>query len=144
LPTEAEWEKAASWDEEIQKKYEYPWDESIKIGCSLANYRDRNRFCEGDTGTVGRYTSGKSPYGVYDMAGNVWEWSSSLYQSYPYDPTDGRENLSASGSRVQRGGSWRDSGDILNSALRFSRDPRGSNDDLGFRCSRMHPHKGPP
>ena len=60
----------------------------------------------GATTPVDRYPQGASPYGLLDMAGNVWEWTRSLYKPYPYDPQDGREDLGATGPRVVRGGSW--------------------------------------
>jgi iron(II)-dependent oxidoreductase len=70
------------------------------------------------------------------MAGNVGEWVSSLYQSYPYSATDGREDLSVNGSRVLRGGSWSSSSYNVRSASRFNLDPSYSLWDRGFRCSR--------
>jgi formylglycine-generating enzyme required for sulfatase activity len=60
----------------------------------------------GGTSPVGIYPGGASPYGILDLSGNVWEWCSSLYQDYPYDPDDGREDLEAKGFRVLCGGSW--------------------------------------
>lgn len=134
LPTEAEWEKAASWSEENQKKYPYPW--GYPINCSLANYWDSKGYCVGDTTIVGSYKSGQSPYGVYDMAGNVWEWVSSLDQPYPYSEVDLREDLSASGSRVLRGGGFSSWLMGLRSSTRLGMDPTSVKNDMGFRCAR--------
>ena len=133
LPTEAEWEKAASWDEKKQTKFVYPWGNRIE--CSLANYWE-GEGCVRDTTAVGRYKSGQSHYGAYDMTGNVSEWVSSLYQLYPYSATDGREDLSASGSRVLRGGSWSSSTYDVRSTSRFDVGPSYPRPWVGFRCSR--------
>ena len=59
-----------------------------------------------DTTPVGRYSKGASPYGVLDAAGNVWEWTSSLWKRYPYDPADGREDSYSEGRRTMQGGSF--------------------------------------
>ena len=60
----------------------------------------------GDTTEVGKYPNGASPYGALDMAGNVWEWVSSKYKSYPYNANDGREDLTGNDPRVLRGRAW--------------------------------------
>ena len=90
-----------------------------------------------DTTEVGSYESGVSPYGLYNMAGNVWEWVSSLYKPYPYNATDGREDLSAGGNRVLRGGSWNGlDGDLLRVSYRLRNYPDDNGSGMGFRCIR--------
>ncbi len=70
------------------------------------------------------------------MAGNVWEWTSSLYKSYPYKAEDGREDLKAKGSRVLRGGSWLNTAAYARTSLRGRAGPDDRYDFLGFRCAK--------
>jgi formylglycine-generating enzyme required for sulfatase activity len=70
------------------------------------------------------------------MAGNVWEWTSSLYEPYPYDATDGREDGAAEGRRVLRGGSWFNEEGIIRAAIRLDIDSFLSSISAGFRCAR--------
>jgi len=87
------------------------------------------------TTPVGSYPGGASPFGVLDMAGNVWQWTASLYKPYPYEASDGREDLNAKGGRVFRGGSWYSHPWVLRSAGRGGGDPTARSNGLGFRCA---------
>ncbi len=127
LPTEAEWEKAAGWDQGAQKKLAYPWGNEFDPG--KVNTSETGI---GGTSTVGIFPTGASPYGCLDMSGNVWEWIQSKPEKYPYQ-IDKREELDASPSRVLRGGAWDDARYVARCAFRDDDHPGYRNGIVGLR-----------
>src|SRR6266511_1436172 len=89
---------------------------------------------KGGTTPVGFYSPrGESPYGCADMAGNVWEWTHSLKNKYPYNASDGRENEKASGARGLRGGSFVNYVGFARCAFRYDLDVVVLYFNFGFR-----------
>ncbi len=130
LPTEAEWEKAARWDAAVGRAHIYPWGDAFDA--RRCNTSESGRA---STSPVGTYPLGASPYGVEEMAGNVWEWTSTIPRAYPYDAGDGRESFNEFARHVLRGGSWRSDARGARAAYRFSAVPGGALADSGFRLA---------
>jgi formylglycine-generating enzyme required for sulfatase activity len=163
LPSEAEWEKAARGGLEIPKQSIvsiiqdglslspekalkpnplpariYPWGDDFD-----ANKANASATGIEATSTPGCFSGGASPYGLFDLSGNVWEWTRSLWgkdwqkpdYEYPYDPSDGRENLEAGDSllRVLRGGSFTNTPRTLRCAGRNHSYPNLRYGHCGFR-----------
>jgi len=159
LPTEAEWEKAATWDAASQTKTAYPWSDGFD--CARANFDDEQDLdsfmvpggpnCDGyvKSSPVGSYLAGASHYGALDLAGNAWEWvhdafietdpsaarNLNFYASSPLSDPQGVDP-SLTPYRIVRGGSWNLDFGVGRSTYRlwFGKDEKY--DGVGFRCAK--------
>lgn len=123
LPTEAQWEKGARGGDSRR----YPWGDEPR--------RDRANYESTGTAPAGQFPCPECPYGLLDMSGSVWEWTSSPYQPYPYDAGDDRTNLDADALWVIRGGHFGDGPRLVRTTARGGADPGARRRFIGFRAA---------
>ena len=135
LPTEAEWEKAASWDPFSGRKGRYPWGDG-PVTADRANLGQRHF----GPAAVGAYPSGASPWGCLQMVGDVWEWTASDFEAYPgfgsFPYPEYSEVFFGSGYKVLRGGSWATHPTAVRTTFRNWDHPIRRQIFCGFRCAR--------
>ncbi len=131
LPTEAEWEYAAQYND----RRLYPWGDTVPTPCLQANYGNCARW----TAPVGSYPAGDAALGLHDLAGNVWEWCNDWFAAYPNaNYAINPAGPSQGGARVARGGchsSYSHAGTV-SCAFRYNALPGNASEDLGFRICR--------
>jgi formylglycine-generating enzyme required for sulfatase activity len=137
LPTEAEWEKAAKGTSDRR----FPWG-NVEPTAKHLNYNQR-WIGEKTLMPVGSYDAGMSPYGVYDMAGNVWEWVNDWYdaQYYEQSPNKNPQGPDRGSKKVIRGAGWQNETPTVRIFTRVDSDPSVRNESTGFRCAADVPQK---
>ncbi len=139
LPTEAEWEYAARGMDDARA---FPWGQKLDEGC-YANFADlRTLFAWRDpliddgfteTAPIGSYPRGASPFGIEEMAGNVFEWCLDYFEPYKGKERTNPRGPTGGAKRIYRGGSWKSRAGNLRTTARNFNAPDYSSNDVGFR-----------
>lgn len=150
LPTEAQWEKAARGIEGRFFPWGDKWEDSKANFCDrdcpndwgtkseLINYDDLPTDGQDQSGPVNKFSSGKSPYGLFNMSGNAWEWVSDFYLPTAYSdlPKTNPTGPKTGSAHVLRGGGWNVLPDHLRSTARFREGEGSAKGARGFRCAK--------
>lgn len=141
MPTEAEWNYAASGGSEQRA---YPWSSppgSLTIDCAYANYTPASTCVAAGTNNVGSESpTGDGKWGQADLGGNVWEWTLDWYASpYPQNPCTDCANLEPTDSHVLRGGYFQNGATDLRVGTRNDPAPTIRDSPAGVRCARTAP-----
>ena len=131
LPTEAEWEKSAKGTSDRR----FPWG-NVEPTAKHLNYNQK-WIGEKTLMPVGSYEAGKSPYGVYDIVGNVWEWVNDWYDARYYEksPSKNPPGPQEGTKKVIRGAGWQNETPTVRIFTRVDSDPTMRNESTGFRCA---------
>ncbi|MEC4681146.1 MAG: SUMF1/EgtB/PvdO family nonheme iron enzyme [Nitrospirota bacterium] len=132
LPTEAEWEKAAKGPND----WRFAWGD-VEPTTEHANFNQLAWRGEATLVQVGIYEKGKSPYGVYDMAGNVWEWVADWYKVdyYQQSPTHNPKGPETGTHKAVRSSGWQGETPQMRVFTRIPSLPTDRNNSTGFRCA---------